>query len=95
MFLKETQVTSHGDKTAVPATRLSRITLKAVHCPGHHPKDFLWCLASHLERLRLCRPRHFHRRLSRRHWFRRCLYLRRQSCRRQNPRDLRRRYLYP
>ena len=39
--LKEAQVTSYGDKIAVPATRLSHITLKAVRCPVHHPKDSL------------------------------------------------------
>ena len=93
-FKKAVRVTNYGDKTAVPATRLSRITLKAVRYPVHHPKDFLWCLASHLERLSLCRPRRFHRRLLRRHLFRRRLCRRRQSCHRQNHRDLRRRYLY-
>ena len=93
-FKKAVRVTNYGDKTAVPATRLLRITLKAAHCPGHHPKAFRLCSASHPERLRLCRPRHFYRRLSRRHWFRCRLCLRRQSCHRQNHRDLRRRYLY-
>ena len=93
-FKKAVRVTNYGDKTAVPATRLLRITLKEAHCPGYHPKAFLLCLASHPERLSLCRRRCFHRRLSRRHWPRRRLYLRRQSCHRQNHRDLRRRYLY-
>lgn len=67
MLLKEAQVTKYSNKTARPATRLSRITLKAARCPGHRPKAFRWCLATHPERLNLCRLRRFHRRLSRRH----------------------------
>ena len=94
MPLKVAQVRSYDDKTAVPATRLLRITLKAAHCPGHHPKAFRLCSASHLERLRLYHLRHFHRRLSHRHWSRCRLCPRRQSYHRQNHRDLRRRYLY-
>ena len=78
----------------MPATCLSRITLKAARCPGHHPKAFRLCLASHPERLSLYRLCRFHHRLSRRHWSRRRLCLRRQSCHRQNHLYLRRRYLY-